>query len=437
MRHGRILSLLRRFGRDERGIVTTFLAFLMPGLIGVVSVAEYAHLHAVRSHLQATADAAALAALRHLSTPEEAVATAGHYGSVNMPVDRHGTVVPPENVTLGHWNVATNTFTVGGPVDAVRVIAERSPANGNPVPVSFLALLQGGVPRVAAEAIAFLAADDCVASGMVARGMVYLNSHARIRSRICLFGVAGVDIASQVVIEGSSQVYGRGGVRIGSHNEFQPGSQIGMLDLSQLVAGSYNEGLAEALTEADRTTAAGIDASAVLAAIRDGSFALPEYLDGSVSTVSKLPDTLAPGRLYIVNGNVSLEQFATYADVGILATGDIMVKNDATLGNVFLGADGNIDFAANVDMGQNFCSEKRGVFVVAGQDVDINAWGVVSGAQVLAGRDVRINAHVTMQAVSFLANRDLLISAQVDVSACADGASAAVVTASSSGRLVR
>ncbi len=96
----------------------------------------------LRSHLQRTADAAALAGISQL--PDEAAARteALQYADLNMASADHGTVLASSDVVAGNWDGGTRTFTPAGtPVNALRVIAKRSQDNGNAAPTFFARIL--------------------------------------------------------------------------------------------------------------------------------------------------------------------------------------------------------------------------------------------------------------------------------------------------------
>ena len=122
----------------------TIFAFSLPFLFGAAALAiDLGYVRLLQVQLQTAADAAALAAVKEL--PDE-IATrnrAIEYASKNLAVAEHGNVVTNGDVKIGNWDDATRTFTDGGtPLNSVRVVAQRSKANGNEVDL-FLANVIG------------------------------------------------------------------------------------------------------------------------------------------------------------------------------------------------------------------------------------------------------------------------------------------------------
>ncbi|MEK6236186.1 MAG: Tad domain-containing protein, partial [Planctomycetales bacterium] len=107
---------MRRLHKHNRqGAVTVWVAVLMPALLVFVGFAiDVGMLYIEKAHLQATADAAALAAGEELpgSDPDlEAAFTkatldtvAIEFAEKNMPPTFHGKVMGPGDVEVGTWD---------------------------------------------------------------------------------------------------------------------------------------------------------------------------------------------------------------------------------------------------------------------------------------------------------------------------------------------
>ncbi|NNE97249.1 MAG: hypothetical protein HKN24_14610 [Acidimicrobiales bacterium] len=117
----------------ERGATMVIVAGAMVALIAMAALSiDVGHMFVVRRDLQRAADAAALAAVYEIPTPANVVPTAQSYSVDNHP--GHGTLVQSSDVSIGHWDSGTDTFTAGGvPANAVEVTAHRSASLGNPV----------------------------------------------------------------------------------------------------------------------------------------------------------------------------------------------------------------------------------------------------------------------------------------------------------------
>ncbi len=133
---------LHRFGRDDDGSVLTIVGLGLMTIMGLATlVVDMSSAYALRTNLQNTADAAALAAVIELPEENEARTTALDYAEKNMPHADHGTTLKTADVVTGNWDGATRVFTpAGAPMNAIQVITRRSQTNGNPAPTFFARL---------------------------------------------------------------------------------------------------------------------------------------------------------------------------------------------------------------------------------------------------------------------------------------------------------
>ncbi len=147
---------LRRMRRDRRGGVAALAGFGLAVIVGVAAIAvDLSYAYMIKNWLQATADTAAIVASGALPDADAARARALEYASKNMPSVDHGTVVATTDVEVGNWDASTRTFAAGeAPLNAVRVVAQRSQDNGNPVGLFFANVLGFSETDVAAVAIA-------------------------------------------------------------------------------------------------------------------------------------------------------------------------------------------------------------------------------------------------------------------------------------------
>ena len=141
---------------DRRGTVLVTVALSMGLILGFAALAvDTGYLYALKSRLQVTADAAALAAISQLPDETAARSAAADFAGKNMATSQHGTVLADADVVLGNWDPVTRTFTPApgaDPIDAVRVITKRSQANNNPVELFFARFL--GIEESQIETIA-------------------------------------------------------------------------------------------------------------------------------------------------------------------------------------------------------------------------------------------------------------------------------------------
>jgi hypothetical protein len=175
---------MKAFLRDQQGSILTLLAASMMMVVGFTGLAvDAGYLYALKSKVQATADAAAFAAASQLNVDEASVTIAAmDYAGKNMPAADHGTVLTNADVVLGNWDGDTRTFIRKGkigepgnacsnpmpqemnpnclPLNAVKVTIRRAQANGNPVQLFFASVL--GFNQVDVEASAIASGDRTV-----------------------------------------------------------------------------------------------------------------------------------------------------------------------------------------------------------------------------------------------------------------------------------
>jgi hypothetical protein len=142
----------------QRGAVLPIVAIALPVLLAMGAIViDLGRLYQVRSQLQGTADAAALAGAALLPNETSVRSEAARYAQLNYP--GYGTVVSTNDVVLGSW--INNAFTAGGsPSNAVRVTARRAQANGNQVPLFLGGFVGRQYSDVGASAVAVRNAQD-------------------------------------------------------------------------------------------------------------------------------------------------------------------------------------------------------------------------------------------------------------------------------------
>lgn len=147
-----------RFLPAEKGAVAITVALMAPVLIGMAALAvDVAYYRSVHGQLQMAADAAALAAVQSLDSESSAISAATEFAGRNVPAN-YGVVTTPENVELGTYDADTRMFTPSDgiwiDINAVRVTAERSPANGNELKRFLGRILGDGAVSARASAVA-------------------------------------------------------------------------------------------------------------------------------------------------------------------------------------------------------------------------------------------------------------------------------------------
>ncbi|WP_199555123.1 pilus assembly protein TadG-related protein [Sandaracinobacteroides hominis] len=131
-----IKNRVKRLLRDNRGAVAFTFALMVPVFIGAGALAvDMANYRYVDNRLQTAADAAALAAVKALDTPNIAKSDAVSFAARNVPAN-FGTVTTTSDVTIGIYDPETRVFTPSNSADvnAVRVISARTEARNNVTP---------------------------------------------------------------------------------------------------------------------------------------------------------------------------------------------------------------------------------------------------------------------------------------------------------------
>jgi Flp pilus assembly protein TadG len=154
----------------ERGAVLLLVVIAMLALIGVAALAtDVGRVWTVRTQLQRTVDASALAAAANLVDPTNTTVTLGAarnnavtYGTLNEADNVPISIDPNADLSFGDWDLATGTFdtsvdlTVPEEVTAVRVEARMDGAQ-NPAVATVLARVLGRTEfQVGANATGYL-----------------------------------------------------------------------------------------------------------------------------------------------------------------------------------------------------------------------------------------------------------------------------------------
>jgi len=323
-----------------------------------------------KTGLQATADAAVLAAVQELPDEDAARAVAIDYAGRNLPAGDNGNVLMPEDIQFGRWDPETRFLEIGAtPANAARVWVRRSAANDNPLPVNFLRIigLRTWDVNVVATAQQFLA--GCLGDGLLSRKRVEVSSNNRFIQKICVHGAQGVSIQQ--------------------NNYFEEGVIVSMNDLDDLALPSSgfesNEGLEEALREQKIHLGQIDDLPQIFAKLKNPALdtgepkVIPDYIDRSkpVIRVTRSFDfanvavggsgyAASQGRIFWVDcaedSSVDIEGNKVYQNVVIIADRRIHVRADALFTNVVMASTalGNgsvptdmqaIDFASNTGLG--------------------------------------------------------------------------------------
>jgi hypothetical protein len=434
-----LFGVRRKFLTDEQGGGTVMGLVWFMLLVGITGLAvDSTDGFRNRTMLQATADSAALAAVIDLPNKNAAVATAVAYSTENMGTDINGSVLDPQDVTIGLWDPVNATLDTSALLpDSVMVMARQTEENGNALPVNFLRIIGLTHWDVRAQAVAQRFIPDCLRDGLIAREMVDISSGNSFVNQICIHGEEGVNMQSS--------------------NSYQSGVNVtmpsmGMLELPASGMAS-NAGLHDALREnyLDPRMVNHIDE--IIATLRDPSLdtglvtVTPAYIDTSLPVIeetNKMDFTalnFAPGagRIYNIDckgkPTVSIPAGVTLSNVVILIECSLLVTPDSTLTNVVLAsyrtANGqdphdivNIAVAANVQLGNpDNCALGGGVQIFSAASVKIASGVSIDGLQIVAAGDIELGARENgINGISAQSGQDITMTSGNAFGLCSGGA---------------
>lgn len=323
---------IRALGRDQRGNIAILFALMIGVLFAFSALAvDGGNLYVLKSKLQRTADAAALAAASQLPDEDDARAEALEYALKNMSVEEHGSTLVDGDIDFGYWHPGTRSFVSGGvPVNAAMVTTRRSAANSNPAGTYFAGLM--GYDEVDVEttsvagrvsAVCILALDPSGESAFfVENGTMIANGCA---VRVNSDDAAALDVTSNGVME-TIETCVTGGTRI--LGSVTPPPATGCPRVSDPLAG-----LAE-------PTVGGCDhTNMVLSA--PNTFNLTEGVYcGGLEIKGQADVHLAPGVYVMKNGPFTVTGQATVVGSGITI---FLTGNDAVAD---MGGSGSLDLSA-------------------------------------------------------------------------------------------
>ncbi len=140
--------------KHRRGVIAVLAAILLVVMFGMIAFAvDVGYLNLVRTQLQATADAAALAGASRLGQGDM-VAVAQDIASKNFVAGRAGQLAAAD-VQTGVWNSDARTFSASTTyINAVKVTVKTGPSNGGSTGLFFGRILGHSSADLSASAIA-------------------------------------------------------------------------------------------------------------------------------------------------------------------------------------------------------------------------------------------------------------------------------------------
>ncbi len=396
--------------KDESGSVSIMAAAcLLILLLTLGLVIDFGFAFNMRNQLQRSADAAALAGASQLGNNTNVRSEANQFAELNMRAAAHGDVLANADIRIGSWNSDTRVFTnAGNPENAVQVTTRLTSGTGNAVPAFFGPLAGISGYNVVTRAVAVNAgpSENCLYSGLIANGKVLSGSSNIFSAGFC--------------------IHGEDGVKVGSQNEFHPGVEVSMPDLSDLEEGSNNNGtppngLDNALVQRPLIPVAALNINSTINDMKNGNFLQwPDYLNGITQYVEDLPGDPQPGTLYIVENVVDFGSHADVQNFGVVGLEEVKVGSNSTIKNALLVSFKTLDIGSNVLVGDSdFCNSHDGeVFLASPELVKTGSNVSMIGAQILTGALGDFGSNLQYTSVNVQAAGDIKVGSQLNMTGC-------------------
>ncbi len=341
---------LGRFARREEGALTAFgLYVLLGGMIFGGLALDVGYAYRTRTALQTAADAAAHAALyvRQDEDLDTARAAAVRIVEGSLPPGSYGKVLLPEDVNFGRWDRDAQVFTIDNTSrDAVVINTGQLAERHNAARAFLLNFVGISSWDVVSMAVFETYNPACLREGFVAEGRVDMQSNNSFLNGFCIHSNSHVEFSS--------------------NNYFEPGVTVSMPNKDNVEAQNHNEGLEEALREAQYRIRVLSRLSAMMDGLEAGDPTLtPSYIHNRT-----------PVRLTKKN-NLEADDFTeNRIHTSTCRNGTISISGDVVLENLVLVTDCAVSFGQGVELHD---------VVIASRDTGSNA--IKSSSSLTVGRD--------------------------------------------------
>ncbi|MEO9826217.1 MAG: pilus assembly protein TadG-related protein [Paracoccaceae bacterium] len=425
-------NLLTRFLRVQHGTITVLNLFFVLVIALFTGVAiDVANAISARTQLQATADAAAHAALvqREWHEPDAAKARAIQIATGNMPSGSYGDVLEAQDIVFGDYDRQTSTFSPDpNSREAVLVRTERVAERENPVGTFLLQLVGHWNWEVRTAAVFETFYPTCLMEGFVAQEVVDIQSNNSYFNGFCIHSNAHVSI--------------------NNNNYFESGTKVSMPDTDDLVVSvtgngeDKNLGLREALHEGKwlikilnriERIKEGVQADGHRYAQEFTDFFNPINIHVDMRDLKQgnkyviEPADLQSGRVYNVECNKVDLKSGTYVGLVLITDCQVELSNgvvleDTVLISSYSGAKAFYS-PANIVLGVNdSCSEGGGAKLVTNGSIDFSAGVEIYGSQIIAGGNVEFSSNADgLQGASIVAGGRIDSTSNMNFAFCGDG----------------
>lgn len=417
-----LINRLSHIRQSEEGALTAFGLFMLMGSIVVGGLAlDVANAYLVRTQLQATADAAAHAAIYVRDSNDEATAinAALNVAETMMPASKYGTTLTAADIRFGTWDDGTQIFTVDpGNDDAVFVDIERSAANANPVATYFLRF--AGIDKwdVRTGSVFETYVPSCFREGFVAQDPVDMQSNNTYENGFC--------------------IHSNDHVELNGGNEFGDTTVVSMPDMRDLIepSSSGNPGLEDALRDSSYIIRILNRLPTIINGLATGDDAyLPDYITSSIpinfNGAQFNTDDIVAGRIHIVDCNggqkVNFSSSAVIEDAVIVTDCQVHFAADALLRNAILAttstSNKSISAGAQFTLGDDDnCAEGGDAQVLSLGTVELTAGVQIFGSQIIAMDDILLTSNaVGIEGASLISGGTISVTSNGSMAFCGSG----------------
>lgn len=431
--------------RQQTGVALVYLSLILIPLIGLAGLAiDSAYLVYLKTRLQTTADAAALASARNLPFKQTQLTTnqvsslgniASYYGNLNMPANDFGNVIMSNDMEFGYWQqqtfVAHNEFTTGNEfINAVQVTASLTSAKGNAPDLHFAQLFNASANQLSHTSIALAQTDNsgnasnCLRLGLTALGVTELGSTNNFYDGTCVHGEGGIKLGSSNCAAASGPAgaaifsvpfpggpLGNGGTDYGSNNAVKPHDECG--------SGQPNNDLLSHTQSKSLLDYADNDVEFIF----DLAFTAG-HLAHTIAVQQAIDDLIATGipqglQVQTYTDDVTID--TDLENTVIISSGTIDVTSNHSLNNVYLLADKNVEVGSNVNLGRlDYCTNPNQdqLLIMAAEEIKIGSNTRTTAAQFIAGQYIDFGSNEPLYGNSLLSGGDIKLGSNVDIHPC-------------------
>ena len=384
---------------------------------------DVANAYMARTQMQATADAAAHAALYVRDDQDAATAKTAALDVANtmMPSGAFGNVLDANRIRFGTWDAATRVFTFDpNSDDAVFVDTHRLDAQNNAVGTYFLSFVGMGHFDVRRGSVYETYRPLCLKEGMVGEGIVDAQSNNDYVNGFCIHSNTHVEF--------------------NSNNTFDDTVSVTMPYEEDLVIPSSgfdsNSGLKPALGSQSYQLRILNDVPDIIDDLRVGG---AEYTPSYITSPMIVPlgslnvdDTdFTPGSVHTADcfggQKLFIKDAATLHDVVLVTNCKVQFGADAILENVIIATTNtdkrSLNAASTLTLGRDDnCATGGGVQLLTYGGVDFAADLHMYGSQILALGDIAFAANATgIQGASFVAGGEIDGTSNAIMGTCGTG----------------